>query len=96
MRRSLPILALATSALGGCAAVDGPVSDRPDLLSPPRQAEVLSETLLREGLRKDGCLAPGNGRDRSDRCESLRDFLAPPPLPEPIEVSPPPASDDDD
>lgn len=88
---------LAAALLAGCASPDHRVDHNGDVLSPPQHGETLGETILREGLDQDGCLAPGNAsRNRRDGilgfpnpCRDLAELITPPEYPEP---PPPPPS----
>lgn len=90
MRNSVVWVALAAAmALSACASPDYRVATSDDLLQGPKQVETLGEMIQREGS-SEGCLAPGNAGDTRDRCEALRDVIAPPPPPPAPSIAPPP------
>ena len=80
-------------SLGACATPDHTAGEEVDLLAEPRGGESLGETIARES-RGDGCLVAGNaGRNRSsglpgfdNPCRELREVIAPPQLPEGVEI----------
>ncbi len=90
-------LGLACATLTACGTPDYEIAQQIDPLAEPRGAETLNEHIMRES-QGDGCLVAGNaGRNRDgatggyyNRCQALRDIIAPPEPPPGIEIAPPP------
>ncbi|KLI64289.1 hypothetical protein [Aurantiacibacter marinus] len=83
--------------LAACATPDRTDRDEASLLAEPLGAQSVSELIIRES-QGDGCLVAGNaGRNRSgglpgfdNPCRELRDVIAPPQLPDGVQIITPP------